>query len=186
MGRDKSALPVDGPGGTLSQRTARMLLAHTAPCVELGPGTSGLPHHPDPGRGPLVALAGAASVWETLPDDSDVLVVATDLPRLTPSLVAWLVAHPAAGAVVPVDEGRRQPLCARYPVAALRATPAVVASGATSLKEWLAGLDVHDAGPDEWVGAAGDAWALRDADTPEELAALSAAGPGAPPAARAR
>lgn len=174
MGRDKATLEVPDPDRTLARRTARLLGAHTSPCVELGPGASALPAQPDTGGGPLRALAGAASLWCSLPDDGHVVVLATDLPRLTGSFVAWLVAHRATGAVVPLDRGRRQPLCARYPVAALRDTPAAVAAGIDALGQWVASLDVHEAAEAEWVEAAGDPWALRDADTPSDLADLTA------------
>ena len=178
MGRDKAALPAFADG-TLAERTGRLLEAHTSPCIELGPGRSGLASRPDPGGGPLLALAAADPFWATLPGDGHVIVVATDLPRLTGSLLAWLAAHPAPEAVVPVDGERRQVLCARYPVAALRTAPEAVSTGATSMLAWVAGLAVHDAGPDEWSAAAGDPWVLRDADTPEDLAALAAGSGGA-------
>ncbi len=176
MGQDKATMVLDGASATLARRTARLLLQHTSPCVELGPGASGLPEVRDSGGGPLLALAGAARLWESLPADGHVVVVATDLPRLTGGLLAWLASHPAAGPVVPLDRGRRQPLCARYPVADLRRTPAAVAAGVTALRVWLAGLEVHEAPRAEWGPAAGDLRALRDADTPSDLAALGAAG----------
>ena len=47
------------------------------------------------------------------------LVVATDLPRLTQGLVAWLARYPSLDSVVPVDGGHPQPLCARYSAADL-------------------------------------------------------------------
>ena len=177
MGRDKATLaPAGGP--TLARRTAGLLAARTSPCVELGPGVSGLDARPDPGRGPLRALAAAAALWAALPDDGQVVVVATDLPRLNDPFLAWLVAHPAPGAVVPLDGGRAQPLAARYPVLALRLAAESVAAGAARMGEWLAampaaGIALHRAGPQEWGPAAADADALRDVDTPEDLVALA-------------
>jgi molybdopterin-guanine dinucleotide biosynthesis protein A len=172
MGKDKASLPLRD-GTTMAVITAGLLRPHTSPCIELGPGVSGLPAVPDAGHGPLAALAGARAFWDSIPAGSDVVVLATDLPRLTSGLVAWLVGHPAGRAVVPLDNGRRQPLCARYPVEALRDhTVAALGTGARSLAAWLATIDVHEAGIDEWAGPAGDPLALRDADTPADLAAL--------------
>lgn len=177
MGRDKATLaPAGGP--TLARRTAGLLAGHTSPCVELGPGVSGLDARPDPGGGPLRALAAAAALWAALPADGQVVVVATDLPRLNDPFLAWLVAHPAPGAVVPVAGGRAQPLAARYPVPALRLATETVAAGAARMDQWLAalpaaGIALHQAGPGEWARAAADPEALRDVDTPEDLAAVA-------------
>ncbi len=172
MGTDKASIG-HRSGTTLAVATAGLLARHTSPCLELGPGASGLPSLADAGQGPLAALAGAGAFWDGLPSGSHVLVVATDLPRLTAGLLAWLVGHPAEAAVVPLDAGRRQPLCARYPVEALRRTPRAAQHGITSMAGWLDTLDVHEADPREWSGPAGDPLALRDIDTPADLAALA-------------
>jgi molybdopterin-guanine dinucleotide biosynthesis protein A len=169
MGSDKASLAVGGT--TLARRTAGLLATVCDPAVELGPGRSGLPSHADTGRGPLAALAGAGALWAGLPAGCHVLVVATDLPRLTAGLLAWLAAHPSPGPVVPSDGGRPQPLCARYPVAAL-ARLAAAPPASARLTAWIDGLDALVVAEDGWAAAAGDPLALRDADTPGDLAAL--------------
>lgn len=168
MGRDKAGTP--GPGGVaLAARTAALAATCADPVVELGPGASGHPWRPDGGGGPLAALAAAGPLWAALPPGGHVLVLATDLPRLGAGVLRWLVDHPAPGAVVPVEAGRPQPLCARYPVAALAA---LAPSAGGRLLDWVASLGPHWAAEGEWAAPAGDPLALRDADTPEQLAEL--------------
>ena len=178
MGRDKATLVVGRGGTPLAERTAALLLAVAAPVVEIGPGYTGLPHVQEspPGGGPLYALAAG---WTSLkerqwPDPARVLVLATDLPRLTLGLLTLLAEHPAAGPVVPLDkEGRSQPLCARYPMAALGAAAKLVESGERSVRALLASLDPTWVAPSVWQPAAGDPDALTDVDTPADLTALT-------------
>ena len=178
MGRDKATLVVGGTGTPLAQRTAGLLVAVAAPVVEIGPGHTGLAHVQEapPGGGPLCALAAG---WTSLkerqwPDPAGVLVVATDLPRLTRGLLTLLAEHPAPGPIVPLDkEGRSQPLCARYPMAALGAAAKLVESGERSVRALLASLDPTWVAPSVWQPAAGDPDALTDVDTPADLTALT-------------
>src|SRR6516225_7350637 len=178
MGRDKATLVVGRGGTPLAERTAALLLAVAAPVVEIGPGYTGLPHVQEspPGGGPLYALAAG---WTSLkerqwPDPARVLVLATDLPRLTLGLLTLLAEHPAPGPIVPLDkEGRSQPLCARYPMAALGAAAKLVESGERSVRVLLASLDPTWVAPSVWQPAAGDPDALTDVDTPADLTALT-------------
>ncbi|MGH9093687.1 MAG: molybdenum cofactor guanylyltransferase, partial [Acidimicrobiales bacterium] len=100
------------------------------------------------------------------------LVVATDLPRLTPGLLRWLAAHPSGASVIPTAHGRDQPLCARYRSEDLAQAADLVARGQRSLRALLQAIDPYRAGPEEWIGPAGDPLALDDADTPADLARL--------------
>ena len=182
MGADKAALRLGAQ--TLASRTAGLLAACTDPVVELGPGWSGVraiadaAHGSPPGGGPLAALAGGGSLWAALPDDGAVVVVATDMPRLTGGLLGWLAAHPATTPVVPVDaDGRPQWLCARYPVAALRHLSAAPPTG-RGVGAWARGLGPLLVEPAGWLAAAGDPLALADADTPDDLGRLAGSDPG--------
>jgi molybdopterin-guanine dinucleotide biosynthesis protein A len=178
LGRDKASLPL-GPT-TLAARTAALLAEVAAPVVEVGPGRTSLPHVQEtpPGQGPLAAVAAG---WATLarpgrPAPDHALVVATDLPRLTGSLLGWLAGHPAPGCVVPVDAaGRPQYLCARYSAAALRRAVLLVGRGRTAMRDLLddGEAPVTLAGPAEWQPAAGRSDALADIDTPADLERLS-------------
>lgn len=67
-----------------------------------------------PGLGPL---GGLSSAFSALPPESSLLLVAGDLPYLTPALIDALLADDiddVHDAVVPRPAGRAQPLCARY------------------------------------------------------------------------
>jgi molybdopterin-guanine dinucleotide biosynthesis protein A len=170
MGRPKAGIR-GADGRTLAQRTAALLEKAAAPALEVGPGFSGLPHVQEdpPGLGPLAAIvcgqrALAAAGW-----DGPVLVVATDLPRLTQGLLPWLARYPSPDSVVPVSGGRPQPLCARYSAADLRAAHELWATGGRAMHALLAAVRPRLVSEDEWVRAAGDAAALADADTPADL-----------------
>jgi molybdopterin-guanine dinucleotide biosynthesis protein A len=176
MGRDKATLVVGGVA--LAERTAALLGRVAAPILEVGPGYTGLVRVQEspPGGGPLCALAAGWSGLKELewPESAGVLVVATDLPRLTAGLLALLASYPGPGAVVPLDrEGHSQPLCARYPTAALGLAAELVGAGQRSLRALLAGVEPAWLTPSVWQPAAGDPDALRDVDTPADLAALT-------------
>ena len=132
--------------------------------------------------GPLAAMATGAAWLAAHGWSGPALVVATDLPRLNGALLAWLVAHPAEGSVVPLDRaGRPQPLCGRYHPADLTTAEMLVAAGRRALRDLL------DAAPSityveaaEWIRAAGGPDALLDIDTPADLAAAGLTHPQDP------
>ncbi len=165
MGRDKATILVDGV--PLAARTARQLAAVLSPCVEVGPGVSGLRavQEEPPGAGPLAAVAAGALA---LPGESPALVIACDLPRLDARVLRWLVDHAGTGSVVPVWEGRTQPLCARWTAAALAYAVELVESGARSMQALLDAPDVELVAPPADLAAT-----LADVDTPEELAQIA-------------
>ena len=116
MGQDKAALAATGTGETLAGRTARMLGAVTSLALEIGPGSqrpAGVVEV-QRGGGPLAAVAAGRRELCRRGWDGPAVVVATDLPRLTPALLTWLAEHPSRASVVPVALGVPQPLCARY------------------------------------------------------------------------
>ena len=166
MGWDKARLRHVGGDETLARRTARLLAEVAGPCVEVGPGYSGLPavEESPPGAGPLAAVARG---WEVLAATGrPVLVVATDLPALGAGTLRWLADHPASTSVVPVVAGRAQPLCARWCAGDLDRAVALVAEGHRALRDLLS------AAQPTWVdpggaGGPGDA-PFGDADTPAQ------------------
>jgi molybdopterin-guanine dinucleotide biosynthesis protein A len=172
MGADKATLLVDGLA--LARRTAGLLASVASPVVEIGPGYSELPSVAEdpPGRGPLAAVAAGAEYLETLGYRGPVVVLATDLPRLTLGLVELLAASSVPGCLVPVDGGRPQPLCARYGPAALVEARRLVAAGERSMTSLLRQVEVTWLQPADWQPAAGDPDAMLDVDTPEDLAAF--------------
>ena len=113
MGWDYAALE---PGGTsfaghiagLLERLFEevLLVGGSAPADTPGVRTADPPGPPCPLRG-LVGALGAASAER-------VLVVASDLPLVTPELLLALTAWPECDAVVPHNALGRHPLCAIY------------------------------------------------------------------------
>ena len=153
MGRDKATLVIDG--ATLAARAASLLSAVAAPCVEVGPGVSGLAsvREDPPGQGPLTAVvAGVGVVGSAWP----ALVVACDLPRLGRELLCWLRDHPSDASVVPLWEDRPQPLCARWSPSALSTAGGLVADNV------IIGWDRHPELPLFGVNAATRAQLLQD------------------------
>jgi molybdopterin-guanine dinucleotide biosynthesis protein A len=116
---------------------------------------------PEPGGGPVPAVAAGL---DEVPDASEVLVLAVDLPLLQPDHVAALFAglreaHVAAAAD---DRGRPNPLLAAYKEYALRVAIDGLAPGdaaSSLLGELIAVVDLGEAGtlnvnrPDELARA---------------------------------
>jgi molybdopterin-guanine dinucleotide biosynthesis protein A len=187
MGRDKATLVVAAPGArtpdpempgpeTLAARTARLLCSVADPVVEVGGSATDLPRVVDrrPLAGPLAALADAAGALRALRWSGPVLVVATDLPRLSGGMLAWLAGHPTPHALVPLDHtGAPQPLCARYPWAILELAEELVAGGATRMGALLEATTPVFCPPSDWAGPAGGPDVLADVDTPADLVALT-------------
>ena len=116
MGRDKAVLEI--PGGTLLERALATMRAVTPDVGVVGPETSFVAYGRTVEdvyreRGPLgaihAALCASAKEWN--------LVMAVDLPRITPRLLGFVAEQArASGCVVTVPRaaGRLQPLCAVY------------------------------------------------------------------------
>jgi molybdopterin-guanine dinucleotide biosynthesis protein A len=120
--------------------------------------------------GPRSALLGLVSALATARAPR-VLVVATDLPLLSPDLLLALVAMPEADAVVPRTPDGAHPLCALYARdAVLPVARANLASGRLALSAvldavhtaWLEGRELILVDP--------DGSALLNANRPEDLA----------------
>ncbi len=113
MGTDKAQLVVGGVAS--ATRVARCLASLCEDVVLVG----GDPPASAPGRrvrdgdGPHSALRGLVAALEAARAER-VLVLATDLPFVTPDLLLALVAWPEADAVVPRDADGAHPLCALY------------------------------------------------------------------------
>jgi molybdopterin-guanine dinucleotide biosynthesis protein A len=113
MGSDKAQLVVGGVAS--ATRVARCLALLCEDVVLVG----GDPPADAPGRrapdaeGPRSALRGLVSALAAVRAEF-VLVVATDLPFVTPDLLLALVAWPEADAVVPRTPDGAHPLCALY------------------------------------------------------------------------
>jgi molybdopterin-guanine dinucleotide biosynthesis protein A len=181
MGRDKASLVLPGSAESLAARTARLLASVARPALEVGPGRTGLGQvHEEPaGSGPLCAIAAG---WRALLERSwtgDVVVVATDLPRLTVEFLAWLASYPGESSVIPVAEGRPQPLCARYCQSDLAAGGALALEGKRSMGDLMMAIRPAKPAEPEWPPGAASHTVLSDVDTPGDLFRLL---PGVPSA----
>jgi molybdopterin-guanine dinucleotide biosynthesis protein A len=158
LGRDKATLQL-GPGGaTLAQHLGSLLASATAEAIEVGSGASSLavPDEPDPRRGPLAAIAvGARHLWRG-GHDGPVLVLATDLPRVSLDLLRAITSWPAADhmTVVPVAGGRPQTLCARWSTAALERAVALDEAGERRVQAAFGAGDLLELGERELPGFA--------------------------------
>jgi molybdopterin-guanine dinucleotide biosynthesis protein A len=171
LGHDKSQLIVEG--STLAVRTARLLRLVVETAIEVGPGVSGLPMtlEQPPGEGPLAALAAGCLALRDQGHDGSALAIACDLPLLSESVLRLLVDWDSAGSVVPVVQGRPQPLCARWSARDLDAVGPMFARGVRSLQHLATQSDVVLLGEAEW-GLVARAEQFSDVDTPEDLERL--------------
>jgi molybdopterin-guanine dinucleotide biosynthesis protein A len=178
MGRDKAWLPIDGV--PCAVRVARAL-AGACETVWLvgGAAPDAAPGHrvPDP-AGPRCALRGLVGALEAS-RAAHVLVVATDLPWVSPALLSALGAAPTADAVVPRDARGPHPLCARYARATVLAAARPRLADATdlSLRGLLAAVHTVWLEGDALARGDPDGTALTNVNTPEDARRAEALGP---------
>ncbi|MGC8463509.1 MAG: molybdenum cofactor guanylyltransferase [Acidimicrobiales bacterium] len=181
MGMDKATLVVGGV--PCAVRVATVLTGVAGPLVEVGPGHTGLPRATEehPGEGPLAALVDGARALAALGYVGGALVVACDLPAVTPAALSMLTSWPSDRTVVPVVAGRPQTLCARWSADALDQAAGLVVAGERSVRSLLTHLDpgaVVLLDETRWPIAV-DASAFTDVDTPEDLNRISSGNEGA-------
>jgi molybdopterin-guanine dinucleotide biosynthesis protein A len=171
MGRDKSQLIVEG--STLAVRTATLLLLVVNVALEVGPGVSGLPVvvEQSPGDGPLAALAAGGRALRDLGHTGSALAIACDLPFLSEPVLRLLVEWDSPGSVVPVVQGRAQPLCAKWGARDLDAASELVAQGVRSLRHLASQPDVVLLGESQWHSVANEEQ-FYDVDSPDDLRRL--------------
>jgi molybdopterin-guanine dinucleotide biosynthesis protein A len=171
MGRDKSRLIVDGT--TLAARTAALLRLVVETAVEVGPGVSGLPSTNEVlhGEGPLVAITEGCRALRAGGHSGSALVVACDLPLLSEALLRFLVEWPSSASVVPVVQGRAQPLCAKWGRDDLDAASKFVGQGVRSLKHLTRQRDVVLLDETAWRDVAAEE-VFSDVDSPADLQRL--------------
>jgi molybdopterin-guanine dinucleotide biosynthesis protein A len=200
MGTDKASLSW-GDGTLLEHVVGVLAAAVTGPVVIVG--TAGAPRTVDgarvdvarvvpvvddvPGRGPLQGLAtglrAAAARGSTL-----AFVCSVDLPLIHPAYVAAVLAALGdAEVALPVVGGHRQPLAAAYRTALGDRAAALLATGARRPGDLFAASVVRELTAADLLTDPGlqavdpDLVAVRDADTPEEYAALRRRATGSGP-----
>lgn len=171
MGSDKGSIELGGV--TLAERGAALLRAVTDLAIEVGPGFTALHaiQEDPPGQGPLAAIVAGrnALVERGLSRSASCIVLACDIPLLTPTILGTLSASPRTNALLPIIDNMFQPLCARWSGSDLDAAERRLAAGERSLRD-LPDRSTAQLLTEESFG--NDAFRLRDADTPEELATL--------------
>ena len=175
MGRNKALLELDGE--PLVLRAARTISAAGMDVTVIGAPELyeplGLAAVPDaePGFGPLggiaTALAHSAREWN--------LVVAVDLPYLTPAWLAALadraLAEQAADAILPRSERGLEPLSAVYHRRCLGPIRGALARGVRKVTEGLAGppaCRVMEIAPGEWNRVARGGLLFENINTPTD------------------
>lgn len=169
MGRDKATLALHGV--PFATRLASLLSKLVEDLVLVG----GDPPAGAPGRrvadppGPACALRGLVGALVAASAER-VLVLATDLPLVTPDLLLALVAFPAADAVVPCPAEGPQPLCALYRrVPVLTAARARLEAGDLALRGVLDDVAVHRLEPEDLAALDPGGRALWNVNTPDDL-----------------
>ncbi len=173
FGSDKTRASVDGV--SLLERVlgvAGRLVPPIDEVLVVGPwAPPGVRHVTEPERfgGPLVALGFAlGEVSAPL-----VLVLAADHPELAPALLELLIRRLAedvdADAVVPVRDGRREPLVAAYRRSVGVAITEVLDARTRSLQSLLGVVKTVEVAEDEWREVDPEGRSFRDVDHPEDL-----------------
>ena len=171
MGVDKTMIHVGGE--PCITRIERALRAVASPCLEVGPGRTSFPTlvEANPGNGPLMAIAAGCQALRALGHDGPALVVAGDLPFLTEHVLKWLATRPGDGSVVPIVDGWRQPLLARWSPRDLRRAVQAVERGQRSLCG-LPGDTGTMLAPEAMWSSVATAEVFSDMDTPDDLRRL--------------
>jgi molybdopterin-guanine dinucleotide biosynthesis protein A len=170
MGADKAALEIAGAPAAV--RAARLLGSLFEEVLLVG----GEPPAAAPGlrvadpEGPRCALRGLVGALQAARAPR-VLVVATDLPGLTPDLLLALVALPEADVVLPRSPGGLEPLCALYRRdTVLPRARGRLAAGELALHGLLAELRLETLAGADLLAVDPAGTALANANTPEEWA----------------
>jgi molybdopterin-guanine dinucleotide biosynthesis protein A len=180
MGRDKATLRVGGV--ELARGVVEAAARVAAPVVVVAPhghpavalaARAGAGWVPDPGEGPLAAIAAALAAIEA----RHLLVLAGDHPELRAELLDLLVAERASGEAVDCRRGPRlEPLVAVYQRgAALVAAAALLeAGGESSPRALLGALRTRVVEDPQWRAVDPDGASFVDLDDPADLAAFRA------------
>ncbi len=99
-------------------------------------------------------------------------MLACDLPLVTETVLRTLADWQGRHSVVPIIDGRPQPLCARWSFQDLEASADLVAAGMRSMQSLLDRQDVELVTEDRWPGQV-DRRAFTDVDTPADLERLA-------------
>ena len=179
MGREKAGLRIDGE--MLLARCARaargaglevIAVGRVSPETRREVESAGLVSRwvddEQPGEGPLAALGTALREV-----GGDVILSACDMPLLDVRAFAWLAGFDDSRDVVPMNNGRLEPLFARYGHGLLGAIEARLAAGERSLRGLIEGGSFTIVDAPEWLRVR-----LVNVNTPGDLEAILRRGGG--------
>jgi molybdenum cofactor guanylyltransferase len=168
MGVDKATIKIDGVPA--AARVMDVLRRVVDTVIEVGPGVTGMPsiREEPPGGGPLAAMVAGGRHLRPLGQIESVLVVACDLPLVNESVFRMLADWPGTTSVVPIVDGVRSPLCARWSIEDLATGEQVLLEGRRSVQALVERCDIAFAERGSWPPEIGDTH-MMDADTPEEM-----------------
>jgi molybdopterin-guanine dinucleotide biosynthesis protein A len=172
MGRDKAMLEIDGV--TMIDRAIDLVRRTGVEPVVVGSfGESA--RKPDgrvipddwPGAGPLggiaTALGDTQASWN--------LVIACDMPYLTANWMEFLMGRASASlgdAVVPMNEGGAEPMCAIYHHRGETAIREALENGVRKVTDGLAKLRVEYVEREEWKGFDSDGLLFKNMNEPAD------------------
>ena len=174
MGSDKALLTIEGI--PLLQRVinAAHTLADARIIISNSPTTHSpflWPLFPDrfPDAGPLGGLATALHHATT----SHLLLLACDMPNLTPPLLQYLIDQPRAshGVIIPEDENGLQPLCAVYSRSVLPLAEDTIEQGQLSMQTFVGRIDARVVNREKWDSHSEGHDPFANFNTPEEYSA---------------
>ena len=178
MGSDKASLVLGGR--TLLQRivdvaelVAGEIVVVRAPAQQLPQLVSRRPltitADPVEGEGPLAGIAAGLRATAA----PVALVLACDMPFVRASLLRLLAERAEAGRrfVVPVHDGRPQPLCSALRREALAVVEAHIDAGDREVMAIARDLDAERLPPEQWLAADPESRSFENVNTPEQFEA---------------
>ena len=174
MGSDKALLTIEGI--PLLQRVINA--AHTLADARIIISNNPTTHSPFlwslfpdrfPDAGPLGGLATALHHATT----SHLLLLACDMPNLTPPLLQYVVSQPRAshGVIIPEDEKGLQPLCAVYSRSVLPLAEDAIKQGQLSMQKFVGRINARVVNKEKWATHAGARNPFINFNTPEDYRA---------------
>ena len=165
MGQNKAELLIDGI--PMAQRIVQELADIQLPITVLGRNPiegaqfqMDLDHY----GGPLAALAGFT------PKKDLVFVTSCDLPLFDARVVHFLYSRMfKADGVVPIINGRHQPLCALYQASSLAIARGIFALGERRIMKWLDRLELLEVNEADFINASIPTVSVMGVNTREEF-----------------
>lgn len=163
MGERKASLVLHDE--TMSARMTRLLNSVGVSTVILGP--EGIPDERE-WAGPLAAIAAYK------PQSPWVFLLSCDIPRFDPNLVQFFMLRAEEfDAVLPLHEGRVQPLCGLYRAHTFPKAAELIARDVNRVLAWVELLPVKIVSALDLATAGFDPRSIMGANTPEEWIELS-------------